>query len=78
MSYDELDNRVARWRQRYPDLHIRPVATGGGLPGFLAEYRDEVQLAVVTAVDADQIPQIIGPHDRPLVPHGQCSVMVVH
>ena len=77
MSYDELDNRVARWRQRYPDLHIHPVATGGGLPGFLAEYRDDVQLAVVTAVDADQIPQIIGPHDRSLTPHGQCSVMVV-
>ena len=78
LSYDELDNRVATWRDRYPDLHIRPVATGGGPPGFLAGYRDDVQLAVVSAADADQIPQIIGPHERPLVPHAQCSVMVVH
>ena len=78
LSYDDLDNRVAKWRELYPGLHIHPVATGGGLPGFLAGYRDEVRLAVVCAADADQIPQIIGPHERPAVPHAQCSVMVVH
>ena len=35
-------------------------------------------LAVVSADDADQLPLIVGPHERPLLPHGECSVMVVH
>jgi nucleotide-binding universal stress UspA family protein len=72
LSYDQLENRVATWRQRYPGLHIRPVAAGGGLPGFLVSHRDDVQLAVMSAADADQMPQIIGPRGRPLAPHAQC------
>ena len=48
------------------DDHLRRIATIDNLfrgPG---------------AADADQVPQIIGSHDRPLVPHGRCSVMVAH
>ena len=78
MSYDALDGRVASWRQRFPDLHTRAVATGGSFPGFLGGYRDGVQLAVVSANDAKRVPQIVGPHERPLVPHGECAVMVAH
>jgi nucleotide-binding universal stress UspA family protein len=76
LSYDLLDGRVENWRERFPDLHIRAVSTGGSLPQFLAGYRDDVLLAVVGADDADQLPLIVGPHERPLLPHGECSVMV--
>jgi hypothetical protein len=31
---------------------------------------------VVGADDADQLSLIVGPHERPLLPHGECSVMV--
>ncbi|WP_123024455.1 universal stress protein [Mycolicibacterium stellerae] len=78
VSFDELDHHVETWRQRYPDVHIRPAATGGGLPEFLVGCRKDVQLAVVSAADAGKVPQIIGPHGKPLVPYGECSVMVVH
>ena len=78
LTYDALDRRVAVWRERYPDVHIRAVSTGGSLPEFLAGYRNDVRLAVVRAGDADQLPLIVGPHGRPLLPHGECSVMVVH
>ena len=64
--------------ERFPDLHIRAVSTGGSLPQFLGGYRNDVQLAVVSANHADQLPLIVGPHERPLLPHGECSVMVVH
>jgi hypothetical protein len=57
-------------------LHIRAGSTGGSLPQFLAGYRDDVLLAVVGADDADQLSLIVGPHERPLLPHGECSVMV--
>ena len=78
VSYDELSQRVEAWRRRYPDVHIHPVAAGGGLPEFLVGHRNDVQLAVVGSADAGQVDQIIGPHDRSLMPYGQCSVMVVH
>ena len=78
LTYDALDRRVAMWRERYPDVHIRAVSTGGSLPEFLAGYRNDVRLAVVRAEDAGQLPLIVGPHGRPLLPHGECSVMVVH
>ena len=77
LPYDELDRRVETWRKRYPDLHIRSVSSAGGLPAFLAGYRDDVQLAVVSAADADEVPQIIGPHEGHLVPHAQRSAMIV-
>jgi len=77
VSPDELERRVADWRRRHPEVDIQPVTTAGGLLEHLVENRDRaVDLVVVGEVDADTIPQIIGPHDRPLVPHGQCSVMV--
>jgi nucleotide-binding universal stress UspA family protein len=78
VTYDALESRVAIWRDRYPGLHIRAVSTGGSLPEFLAGYRNEVRLAVVRADDADQLPLIVGPHGRPVLSHGECSVMVVH
>jgi nucleotide-binding universal stress UspA family protein len=79
LSYDALESRVPMWRERYSDLHIRAVSTGGSLlPQFLAGYRNDVQLAVVSADGHGQLPLIVGPHVRPLLPHGECSVMVVH
>ena len=77
--YDELDRRVEKWKQRYPDVHVYPVATRAGVARFLADNKDEsVQLAVVGAAEADQVAHIVGPHSHPLVPHGECSVLVVH
>ncbi len=54
------------------------ACTGGSLPEFLAGYSDDVRLAVLSAADAGQVQQIVGPHVRPLIPHARCSVMIVH
>lgn len=79
LTYDELDRRVAEWKQQYPDVHIRAVASPGGIAGFLAEYGDDsIQLAVVGRIDANTIAQIIGPHGHTVVRHSDCSLLVVH
>lgn len=79
VSYSDLDARCRTWSQRHPGVDVRPAATGGGLPEFLVEIRDrDIELVVLCAADAGQVGQIIGPHHRPLVPYGECSVMVVH
>lgn len=76
-SFGELDQRVETWRHRHPDIRIQSAATSGGLPEFLIGYRDDVQLVVPDSSDANQVSMIIGPHGRPLIRYGQCSVMVV-
>lgn len=77
-TYDELDQRVSEMTKRYPGVHVYPVATRSRVSGFLAENRDEsIQLAVLGANAAGQVAQIIGPHSRPLIAHGECSVLVV-
>lgn len=77
--YDELDRRLDMWKQRYPDVHVHPVATRSGITGFLADNMDEsVQLVVIGGADAGQVAQIVGPHRHPLIAHGNCSVLVVH
>lgn len=78
LTFDELEHRVTQWRRDHPEVHIYPVSAEAGLARFLAENPEErVQLAVVGAADADQIQPIVGPHDRAVVAHAKCSVMVV-
>ena len=62
---DELDRRIEKWKQRYPDVHVYPVATRAGVAQFLADKDESVQLAVVGGADADQVAQIVGPHAPP-------------
>jgi nucleotide-binding universal stress UspA family protein len=77
--YEELDRRIEQWARRYPDVHVYPVITRGSVTRFLAESKDEsVQLTVIGGVDAPNVVQIVGPRSRPLVAHGDCSVLVVH
>ena len=77
--YDELDRRIEKWKQHYPDVRVYPVATRAGIARFLADNKDEsVQLTLVGNADAADVVQIIGPHSRPFVAHGDCSVLVVH
>lgn len=78
-SRADLDHRCEGWSQSHPDVRIHSTATSAGLPEFLVEIRERnIELVVICAADAHQVPQIIGPHHRPLVPYGTCSVMVVH
>ncbi|GFG50341.1 universal stress protein [Mycolicibacterium agri] len=77
-SSADLDRRVQRWRDAHEDLHIHQVATASGLPEFLVMNKAHfVELVVLPADDADQVRAIIGSHCQPLVPYGECSVMVV-
>lgn len=76
-TYDELDQRVAEWKERHPDVHVYPVSTRSDLARFLADNHDEaIQLAVVGGPEARQVARILGPHGHPVAPHGACSVLV--
>lgn len=78
LQYDDLERRVIAWRNHNPELHIHPIAVPTDIAGFLKLHQElSVQLAVVSAADAEQVAAIVGPHREGHEPHSRCSVLVV-
>lgn len=77
--YVKLDPRMETLKEHYPDVHVHPVTSQASVARFLASNRDKsMQLAVVGGADAADVARIVGPHGHALVPHGDCSVLVIH
>lgn len=77
MPYDELDQRVAFWEQRYPDVHFHAVATRSGIADFLDVSDSRIQLAVIGSNDTNQVASLVGPHSHYILGHAECSVLIV-
>ena len=75
----QIDRRLDSWVRRYPDVQVQTVAAGGGLrPGGSGEKVGRaIELAVVGAVDADQIAGLATPNCHPIMGYPDCSVLVV-
>ncbi len=76
LFYDELDERVTAWKQRYPDVDIRAVSGRATITEFLADCTEPIGLVVIGEADTDQVPGIVGPHSHALIDRGECSVLV--
>lgn len=72
-----LDENVHELRERYPDVHVYPIANRGDVTHFLKKHRERVQLAVIGSTDAGELAQIIGHHEHPLFHHANSSALVV-
>lgn len=68
----DLDAEVQRWRHRFPDVHIYPIADRANLADCLARHHEPVQLAVIGASETGELMQILGPFE-----HAHTSVLVV-
>jgi hypothetical protein len=69
---------MEKWKLRYPDVHIQPVATRGSIGQFLADHADDsVQLAVLGERDVDQIAYLVWPQSLANAQHGERSVLIV-
>ncbi|MBS4729266.1 universal stress protein [Mycobacterium sp. SM1] len=78
IPYSQLNRRLGRWADRYPEIHIRPAGARGGAADFLARSREPVQLAVVGSAEAHEVARIVGPVGEPLFGRcAACSVLVV-
>ncbi len=51
----QLDRRLSRWKHRYPDLDVRPVAVHGSALHYLAKHAASIQLVVVGARNAESV-----------------------
>ncbi|NVN48334.1 universal stress protein [Mycolicibacterium hippocampi] len=76
-STEDLDARVAQWRQHYPDVHIYPIAEHSDLTSFLRHCDERLQLVVIGGSQADELAQIVGPAGRSILHHAKVSVLVV-
>ncbi len=52
VSARSLDDDVRRLRQRYPGVHVYPIANRADVTHFLRKHRERVQLAVIGSSDA--------------------------
>jgi nucleotide-binding universal stress UspA family protein len=72
----QLDRRLEQWKQRYPDLDVRPVAIRGGAMNFLAKNANSIQLVVVGAGDTDSLRELLGPTGSAALRNTSCSVLI--
>ncbi len=66
----QLDERLAEWKQRYPDLDVRPVAVQGGMLPYIVRNATRIQLFVLGAHNAAGVAEL-------LENGGECSLLVV-
>ncbi len=71
------DDGMHDWRQRFPDVHVYPLADEADVAEFLKKHDERVQLAVIGSSEADELAQIVGPHGHPVFHHAHSSALVV-
>jgi nucleotide-binding universal stress UspA family protein len=72
----QLDRRLERWVQRYPDLEMSSVAVHGSLLDHLANNSDSIQL-VVMGTRHDDVAELVGPAGTAVLHSTDCSVLIV-
>ena len=72
----QLDRRLSRWKRRYPDLDVKPVAVHGSVLHYLAKHAGSIQLVVVGARDAESVGELIGPTGLAALHNTDCSVLI--
>ena len=77
IPYDQPDRHLGKWVRQYPDIHVQTVTARRGAAEYLATADESVQLVFIGTNDVGQIASLIGPHNHPVLPHSECSVLVV-
>jgi nucleotide-binding universal stress UspA family protein len=77
IPYSQLNHRMGRWVNRYPEVHILPAAARAGAAEFLARTEEPVQLAVVGNDEAGHIARIVGSASQSFFGRTAYSVLVV-
>jgi nucleotide-binding universal stress UspA family protein len=72
-----VDKVAAEWRQRYPGVHIFPIAKSADVAHFLKKHDQRIQLAVIGAADVDELAEIVGPKQHVVFHHTDSSALVV-
>ena len=74
---DYLDREVEKWKRRYPDVHLYPIANRADVAHFLKHHDERILLAVIGGSEAGELADIVGPYGHPVFHHAVSSVLVV-
>ncbi|UMB70883.1 universal stress protein [Mycobacterium paraterrae] len=77
MPNSDWEHRVQCWNESHPDVDVYCAATRDGIADFLGVTNRTIALAVIGSSDADQVANLIGPHDHSMIGHAECSVLIV-
>jgi nucleotide-binding universal stress UspA family protein len=72
---DQLDQRLAPWRDRYPEVHVRAVPAPDGVAEFVSASTEPIQLAVIGSGQVAPLMQFVPAEAISVVE--LCSVLVV-
>lgn len=75
-SGTDVERRAQSWRVAHPNVDIYACSTRDDIVDFLAASNRTIELAVIGGADADQVANLIGPRDHPVIGHAECSVLV--
>jgi nucleotide-binding universal stress UspA family protein len=77
IPYEELDRRAGGWMNRHPDVDVHSVVSRTGMASFLETTDEPISLAVIGSPEVDRIPSLIGLRSQAILPHAECSILVV-
>ncbi|CAM4085361.1 Universal stress proteinc/MT2699 [Mycobacterium basiliense] len=72
----QIDRRINSWVRRYPDVPVQIVASGTGAREVERDS-SAIDLAVVGASEADELPGLVTPNCHPILGYPDCSVLLV-
>ena len=73
-----LDQRLAAWTQRYPDVAVTTVAVHGGLGDYLSSQARAIQLVVVGRRDRHDAAGLFGAAATATLHESNCSVLIIN
>lgn len=76
--YSSLDVLVTQWQERFPDVHIHPVATAHDMSHFLRSNPDIGGLVVTDAATAAEVAGLVGGGGGGAAAQVERAVLVVH
>lgn len=71
-----VEQRIQPWRERYPDVHIYPIADRADVAHFLKRHDEPVLLSVIGTSEVDEVAEILG-SGHSVLRHGTSSALVV-
>jgi nucleotide-binding universal stress UspA family protein len=76
-TYEGCDERVKRWKCRYPGVHAYAITESATVTHFLNTHDDGIELAVIGPAEAKDVAQILGRHGHSRFHRTVASVLIV-
>ncbi|ALR11751.1 universal stress protein UspA [Mycobacteroides saopaulense] len=71
-----LERHLEPWRRKYPDTHIEVHLLHGGLPKYISQQGDSIQMAVIGRGRRGGLSELLGQQQATTYPGADCTLMI--